>query len=134
MCKFIKESIDSVVSAVTVSDILEGRSEIPFTNKAAWIEVQSECHDLKNVMKYLKNGTTPGKKGRNLRIVKQYRNSKVKISREGTLVVQQIEPFLPQSERIVVPQSVIHGILTALHIFTSHPTASQLIKVFTLQS
>ena len=130
VCKFIKESIDSVVSSVTVSDILEGRSVIPFTNKAAWIEVQSECHDLKNVMKYLKNGTTPGKKGRNLCVVKQYMNSKVMISREGTLVVRQVEPFLPQSERIVVPQSVIHGILTALHIFTSHPTASQLMKVF----
>ena len=31
VCKFIKESIDSVVSSVTVSDILEGRSVIPFT-------------------------------------------------------------------------------------------------------
>ena len=82
------------------------------------------------VLKYLRSGTTPGKKGRNLRLVKQYLNSKVILSKEGTLVVRQIEPFLPQTERIVVPQTVIYGILTALHILTSHPSASQLMKVF----
>ena len=109
---------------------MEGRSKLPFTNKAAWCEIQSECADLQNVMKYLRRGTTPGKKGRNLRVVKQYLSSKVIISSEGMLVVRQIEPFLPQSERIVVPQSVIYGILTVLHIIASHPSTSQLVKVF----
>ena len=130
VCRFINESINSVVANITVSDLMEGKSRLPFTNKAAWIEIQSECADLRMVIKYLRSGTTPGKKGRNLRLVKQYLNSKVIISNEGTLVVRQIEPFLPQTERIVIPQTVIHGILTAIHILTSHPSASQLMKVF----
>ena len=130
MCSFIKESLNSVVAAVTVADIMEGKYQLPFTNKSAWVEIQSECRDLSNVMKYLRSGTTPGKKGRNLRIVKQYMSSKVVISTEGTLVVRQTEPFLPQTERIVVPQSVLHGILTVLHIITNHPSSYQLRKVF----
>ena len=130
MCAFIKEKMESVVAAVSVSDIMEGQVKLPFTNKAAWIEIQSECHELRNVMKYLRNGTTPGKKGKNLRMVKQYLNSKVVISPEGTLIVRQIEPFMPTTDRIVVPQTVIHGILTALHIITNHPSMYQLVKVF----
>lgn len=130
ICNFIQEKLDSVVSAVTVSDVMEGRYQLPFTNKAAWKEIQSECPDIRNVLKYLRSGTTPGKKGRNLRNVKQYISSKVILSPEGTLVVRCIEPLLPQTERIVVPQTVIHGILTVLHIITNHPSQYQLMKVF----
>ena len=130
VCSFIEEKMSSVVAAVSVSEILDGQFKLPFTNKAAWVEIQSECSDLRNVLKYLKNGTTPGKKGKNLRTVKQYINSKVVISPEGTLVVRQIEPFMPTTDRIVVPQTVIHGILTVLHIITNHPSSYQLVKVF----
>ena len=69
VCAFIKDSINSVVSQITVSDLLEGKFQLPFTNKAAWVEIQSECPDLRNVLKYLRNGTTPGKKGKNCRMV-----------------------------------------------------------------
>ena len=130
VCSFIQEKLNSVVSAITVTDIMEGRYQLPFTNKSAWKEIQSECPDLRNVLKYLRSGTSPGKKGRNLRNVKQYISSKVVISPEGTLVVRHIEPFLPQMERIVVPQTVIHGVLTVLHIITNHPSNYQLMKVF----
>ena len=42
------------------------------------------------------------------------------MSAEGTLVVRQIEPFLPESECIVVTQSVLHGVLPVLHIKLNH--------------
>jgi hypothetical protein len=130
ICSFLKQSIESVVSTVTISDVLEGKVNLPFINKKSWIEIQNDCPDLRNVYKFLRNGTSPGKKGRNLRQVKQYIRSKVIISAEGTLVVHQIEPFLPQSERIVVPQTVLHGILTVLHIKLNHPSRYQLMKAF----
>ena len=130
VCSFLKESMSSVVNAVTVSDVLEGSVQLPFTNKRSWIEIQEECPDLRQVFKFIRNGTTPGKKGRNLRMVKRYISSKVVISSEGALVVRQVEPFNPTSERIVVPHNVLHGILTVLHLKLNHPSSYQLSKVF----
>ena len=130
MCSFIREGIESVVAAVSVPDILEGRVQLPFINKRSWVEIQEECPDLRHVFKYIRNGTAPGKKGRHLRLVRRYMSSKVTISAEGALVVRQVEAFNPTSERIVVPQKVLPGILTVLHIKLNHPSSYQLLKVF----
>ena len=130
ICSFLKESMDAVVSAVSVADVISGKVQLPFTNKRAWIEIQEECSDLRHVVKFIRNGTTPGKKGRNFRQVKRYMTSKVVLSAEGTLVVRQVEPLSPVAERIVVPQNVLHGILTVLHIRLEHPSCLQLTKSF----
>ena len=130
LCSFLKASMDAVVATIKVSDVLEGRVSLPFINKGSWVEIQELCSDLRHVFKFIRNGTTPGKKGRNLREVKRYMSSKVVISREGALVVRQIQPFNDAAERIVVPQQVLHGILTVLHLRLCHPTAYQLNKVF----
>ena len=130
ICKFLEESTSSVVASISVDDVLSGSVHLPYVNKKAWIEVQSECPDLKSVVKYLRNGTTPGKKGRNLRLVRRYISSKVVLSPEGTLVVRHVEPLQPVRERIVVPQQVLYGVLAALHLRLNHPTNHQMHKVF----
>ena len=130
ICCFIKESMLAVVATLTVQDVLNGDASLPFTNRKAWREIQEECHDLRHVFKYLANGTSPGKKGRNLRNVKRYLSSKAVVSPEGALVVRNVEPYSQTTMRIIVPQKVVHGILTVLHIKLSHPAASQLTKVF----
>ena len=130
ICSFIKDSMESVVAAVTVEEVLSGEASLPFTNKRAWREIQEECPDLQRVFKYLANGTKPGKKGRNLRNVKRYLSSKAVLSSEGTLVVKNIEPYSQSTERIIVPQQVLHGILTVLHIRLNHPAAAQITRVF----
>ena len=79
---------------------------------------------------YIENGTQPGKRGRNLRRVKRYMSSKAVLSAEGALVVHDIEPFSPVTEKIIVPQKVLHGILTVLHLRLEHPTNLQLTKIF----
>ena len=122
--------MSSVVSAITVNDVLNGAVHLPFTNKKAWLEVQNECSDLRNVNKYLQSGKTPGKKGKNLRTVRRYISSKVIISSDGTLVVRHVEPLNAIRERIVVPQQVLYGVLSALHLKLNHPTNHQLHKVF----
>ena len=130
ICKFLSADLSSVVGAVTVEEVLKGDVHLPFINKRAWVEIQSECPDLRRVHQYLQNGTSPGKKGKNLRLVKRYITSKVVISPEGTLVVHHVEPLHRATERIVVPQQVLHGILTVLHLRLNHPTSHQLHKVF----
>jgi hypothetical protein len=48
------------------------------------------------------------------------------IARDGLLVVKENVPFQGTIERIVVPQDVIHGLVTVTHIRLIHPTAYQL--------
>ena len=135
VCTFLKDGMTSVVGekfvgAVSVSDVLDGSVQLPFINKGSWLAIQELCPDLRNVMKYLRNGTTPGKKGKHMKLVKRYLSSKVVLSNSGVLVVRQLEPFLPVTERIVVPQQILHGIVQVLHINLNHPSSYQLHKVF----
>ena len=129
ICSFIRHSMEAVVSSISVSDVLEGKVHLPFTNKQSWSEIQENCQDLRNVYKFLRHGTTPGKKGTNYRRVKQYIRAGAVIS-DGVLVIRQVEPFQPQTERIIVPNTVLHGILTVLHLKLEHPTKYQLMQVF----
>ena len=62
VCVFIKQSIDSVIATVSVADVLEGKVDLPFVNKKAWIDIQRDCPDLNNVFKFLQNGKLQVKK------------------------------------------------------------------------
>ena len=57
----------------------------------------------------------------------------VKIGTDGVLVVIHSEPFFPPRELIVVPEHLIHGLLTSLHLTLNHATVLQLVKVFKRQ-
>ena len=63
-------------------------------------------------------------------MVKRYLSSKVVISEKGLLIVRNLQPLGPNIDRIVVPQQILTGIITALHIKLSHPTCHQLSKIF----
>ena len=129
VCKFISSTSEAVVNDVSVSDIIDGRASLPFTNRKAWKDIQSECPDLRKVFSFKKNGTVPSKKSKNLRAVRRYISSNVLISNDGLLVHRHVKPF-SSHEQIVVPQQVLDGILTALHLQLKHPSAFQLTKVF----
>ena len=47
----------------------------------------------------------------------------------GLLIIKRNDPLCPTRECIVVPGQVLDGLLTALHLQLSHPTAYQLKKV-----
>ena len=129
ICKFVAESDDVVVKAVTVDDILSGRTKVPYANKQTWLMLQKECPDLRRVHSYLKTGVRPTAKNSRITDVKRY-IQKVKINNDGMLVVAHSEPFLPPKDLIVVPQALLKGLLTSLHISLNHPTINQLSKVF----
>ena len=75
-------------------------------------------------------GTTPSKKAKNLRTVRKYLSAGTLLAHDGILVNPKAFPLGPVRERIVVPQQILHGILSALHIRLSHPSAFQLSKAF----
>ena len=91
--------------------------------------MQQNCQDLKRVFVNFSSGTRPTAKFRSFTDVKRYLQ-KVVISIDGVLVVIRSEAFLPRAELIVIPQAVVLGLLTAIHLKLSHPPENQLLQVF----
>ena len=93
----------------------------PFTSRSAWLDIQSECLDLRRTHAHLKQGTRPFKKLTNIKDVKRYLSSAT-FSKDGLLVVPRNSPLSPSRELIIVPRSVLDGLVTALHIKLDHPS------------
>ena len=128
VCIFASSLDDSVVRAASVRDIIDGKGRLPFTSRKAWHETQSECRDLRRTRAHLLQGTRPGKKETKIKPVKRYLN-KVSISSDGVLVVPLCDPLSPSREAIVVPEDVLPGLLSVLHLRLNHPSQSELAKV-----
>ena len=125
ICSFITQLEDSVVRSVQVQDIIDNQTRLPFTTRSAWLSIQSECPDLRRTHAHLKQGTRPSKKTANVKDVKRYL-SVASISRDGMLVVRRNDPLVPSTELIIIPRSVLDGLVTALHIKLDHPSRHQL--------
>ena len=128
VCSFVNSAESSVIRRTTTEDILSGATRLPFTSRAAWLSIQSECADLRRTRAHLRQGTRPSKKTTNVKDVKRYL-SVATIAKDGLLVVKRDEPLSPTRECIVVPRQVLDGLLTALHIQLNHPSAHQLKMV-----
>ncbi|CAB4018232.1 Hypothetical predicted protein, partial [Paramuricea clavata] len=127
ICNFISTTEDSVVRSTSVQDV-HHLPRLPFTTRSAWIQIQSECPELRRTHAHLKQGTRPSKKLTNVKDVKRYLNS-LSIAKDGLLVVRRTDPLSPSTELIVVPRSVLDGLVTALHIKLDHPSKHQLQPV-----
>ncbi|MCG7875882.1 MAG: RNase H-like domain-containing protein [Candidatus Thiodiazotropha endolucinida] len=123
ICNFIVLTEDSVVRSV--QEIVDNIQRLPFTTRSSWLNIQSECDDLRRVHAHLKQGTRPSKKLTNIKDVKRY-ISIATIARDGLLVVPRNDPLSPTRELIIVPRSVAHGLVTALHLKLDHPSKHQL--------
>lgn len=125
ICTFIYNTEESVVRSISIDSIVSGTSRIPFATRSAWLQVQSECPDLRRTHAYLKQGTRPSKKLTKIKDVKRYLQV-ASIAKDNLLVVKRQDPLLPPSELIVVPRSVLDGLVNALHIKLDHPSRHQL--------
>ena len=128
ICKFIVQTEDSVVRSICVNDVLNNTKSLPFTTRSAWIDIQADCPDLRRTHAHLKQGTRPSKKVTNAKDVKRYL-AVASIARDGLLVVPRSDPLQPASDLIIVPRSVIDGLVTAMHLRLDHPSKHQLLQV-----
>ena len=87
-----------------------------------------DCPDLKRIHAHLSQGTRPNAKKSKQTEVKRYL-CKVTISRDGLLVVRRSEPFLPEKELIVVPQHVLHGLITSLHLSVHRFSSNSMLSM-----
>ena len=129
ICSFAKSIDEGVVRGLSIRDVVEGRQQLPFTSRKAWLLTQSECRDLRRTRAHLLQGTHPTKKDNTVKAVKRYLG-KVDIASDGLLIVRSTDKLAPQKEAIVVPESVLPGLLITLHLRLSHPSTAELSKVF----
>ena len=122
------KSESSVVRGISTQEVHDNTKRLPFTSRPAWFSVQNECPDLRRICAHLKQGTRPSKKLTNIRDVKRYLNV-TSIPKDSLLVVQRQQPLSRPIELIVVPRSVLDGLLTAIHIKLDHPSKHQLQMV-----
>ena len=125
ICVFVHQCEDSSVRNVSIDDISKGSSPLPYISRAAWLQIQSECSDLRRTHAHLKQGTRPSRKVTNAKDVKRYIQVAT-VAADGLLVVRQHEPFASSRDRIIVPRDVVHGLLTSLHLKLDHPSSHQL--------
>ena len=126
ICKFVA---DTIASVVTVSDVISGNAKMPFLNTNAWKAAQHDCPDIRRTYAHLSNGTRPSRKTRNMKDVRRYLQT-ASISNTGLLVYRVHDPFVFQKDLIIVPKSIVSGLLTALHLHFSHATKNQLTQLF----
>ena len=131
ICNFVALTEYSVVRSTSVQDIC-GLSGLPFTTRSAWIQIQSECPDLRRTHAHLKQGTRPSKKITNIKDVKRYLNVAT-IAKDGLLVVHRQTPLSSSNDLIIVPRTVLDGLVTALHIKLDHLSKHQLQLVMKRQ-
>lgn len=129
ICKFIDECASSTVYNLSVSDILDGQSPMPFMSPTAWKVAQQDCQALRRAYSHLLQGTRPGHKDNNIRDVKRYLRV-CTIGKDGILIVRKEMPYSTARDLIVIPQHTLSGLISALHLRLRHPTKAQMIKIF----
>ena len=92
ICNFIVQTEDSVVRSASVHDVQDNMTRCPFTTRSAWLDIQSDCPDLRRTHAHLKQGTRPSKKLTKVKDVKRYL-SVATIGKDGLLVVPRKDPL-----------------------------------------
>ena len=125
VCSFVNQTKDSIVQSIHIQDIVQNVQRFPFTTRSTWLDIQSECPDLRHTHAHLCQGTCPSKKVTNIKDVKRYL-SVACIAKDGLLVVKHHDPLSPPTELIITLCFVLDGLVTTLHIKLDHPSKHQL--------
>ena len=103
ICKFVQDSVDSVVAAVSISDVLEGKLRMPFLNPSSWRSAQQSDLVCRTAFNHLLNGTRPSKKtNKDSREVKAILRT-ASVNRNKTLlIVRKQDPYVGSRELIYI--------------------------------
>ena len=129
VCQFVEEKLDIAVSSINLSDVVAGTFRMPFYNPMAWLDAQKSDPDLKRCFSQLSEGTRPGRKERDLKVLRRYLQI-ASISSKGVLIHRKANPFGRDYELIIIPRSLAPGLISALHLRLGHPVKTQFKKVW----
>ena len=129
ICTFVNDLSSSVVNAVSITDVLSGAVSMPYLNATAWKSVQHDCQVLRRAYAHLTQGTRPTKKIKNVKDLRRFLQVAT-VEENGLLVVRKSDPFVNQRNLIIVPCSILPGLIVAMHVYFNHPIKCQMNKLF----
>ena len=124
------DKIIGEVRSISVDDVLNGRVLLPFTQRSGWKNIQDEDKMLKTLKRHMLDGTIPQRRGIKQPELKKlynlFQHQKLSISNDGIIVKIDTDNYGNTNQMIVVPNMIMRGIITALHIKFDHPHPSKL--------
>ena len=130
ICRFVNETADSTVFNISVSDVLERKIKMPYLSPGAWKSAQHSCPIMRKAYAHLTAGTRPPAKTKNATELRHILRMASVDEKKGILIVRKQDPFVGHRNLIFCPSGIAHGLITALHLCLSHPSRSQMLKVF----
>ena len=135
ICKFAFKlaEMGERVLKISVNDILQGKVNMPFTQRKAWIAVQKNDKVHQDLSSLIDSSQTPTKKktgGDNTtlkRLHNLFQTGKLKKASDGLITVKNDDDHV--YEAISVPTSMFPGLIQAIHLKLDHPSRLQLQKL-----
>ena len=119
----------SNVNTLSVDDVLCGKADLPFTQRAGWRNIQDNDKTLQDLKMHITGGTIPmrrnSKQPELRKLYNLFQHQKLTISKDGLVVKLKTDNFGNTAEVIVVPKIIMKGLLTALHVKFDHPHPSK---------
>ena len=140
ICRYVKEQVNigdnaSKIMNVDAADIMEGRIQLPFTQRKTWIQAQKNDQTHQELLKLINTSQAPikkktGNENTKLKLLHNlYKEGKLKIMKDGLIMVKHKNDDGSYSQEISVPTVMFPGLIHALHIKLSHPSKLQLTKM-----
>ena len=108
------QNVDGVVSSISMKDVLENRTNLPFTQKSGWKNIQDEDKTIQTLKRHMQNGTIPQRRGIKQPELKKlynlFQHQKLIISPDGLVMKLEVDALGNVTKQIVVPNTIMKGI------------------------
>ena len=138
VCEYVQEQVfigEAVVKAVTVSDIINGKYQMPYAQPAAWATLQQKDPVLRKLSNLIHSGQKPEAKrmnGNNTVIKSLYNyftRGDLSIAKNGLMTIKSHDDAGIARNQIIIPSGLFPGLVAAIHIKLKHPTKFQMGKL-----
>ena len=133
--EMLGDNVIPMVGKVTVEDIEQGKINMPYTQRAAWLKVQMQDKTHQQLSWLIETSQTPEKKktkGENTKLKllhNLYKNGSLKKTSDGLITVTHVDMDRGNTQAISVPSDMYPGLIQALHLKLNHPSKAQMQRV-----
>ena len=139
VCKFVQDweilgDNAGNIRSVSVEDIQQGRSAMPFTQRRVLHDIQHNDAMHNKLRDLITLGHLPDKRktgGENTKLKllhNLYKDGKLKVDRDGVIVIKSESGYYG-GHVISLPQNIFRGFANALHVRLDHPSKQQLTSL-----
>ena len=125
----MNKDVEAVTKNTVINSLTSDVAGIPFRNKRVLFQLQQADPDLKLVAQLKVTGDLPSKENANKIINKILRECC--LNKDGLVIAKTFDHrTMREMEKIVIPQTYLHSVLSLLHSKLLHPSVNQLNTVF----